>query len=666
MKLSLLLKNNFILTKPAAIGEVQLKRVKGSGILLLIIVMVLFMTGTAVACTGVYLGSEGSSGISARNFDFMDGRGFIRYSPAGTTRSSQVVNDKTIALTWTSKYASLSFNSFFDKSDSEKGSTFIVAGLDGINTEGLEVGTCFLDNSAFPAINNAEVLDVGMVMQYLLDNFKSVDEAADDLKSGNYSVTSLPTQGLEIKLHFFLHDAKGKSAIVEFLNGKVKIVKNPDIPVITNSPYEESREQLKLYQGFGGEKQIPGGNDAQERFVRAAYYWRYLPKVDNADEVIKEAFSLMQMTAVSPGASNGTTQWTIITDIKAKKVYFRTVNNPDVAFIDLDKIAKSVKTSSDIDLLRTDLVGDISNMFSVSEEFCPESVPAAPDYADKKNWAQLPSAGNEKTVDVFFVHPTTYFFPNTWNESIEFGRQNAKVTGSMNNQASVFAGYCNIFAPHYRDAHIKALEASEVSKDAALAVAYSDVERAFDYYLQHFNHGKPFIIAGHSQGSDLLLSLLQKRFNDPELQKKLVAAYLIGWSVTPEDMQDRPYVKISQNPQEIGAIITYNTQSKNPGKSIVRQGGIGVNPLTMDTTSKFVSKEKHLGAVFFTEKGMVEIPHFTDAQTIDGALVVPTLKSNLIHPPFEGFYHSYDYNIFYRNIERNVAERIAAYMKENY
>ncbi|MGE4589973.1 MAG: linear amide C-N hydrolase, partial [Acidaminococcaceae bacterium] len=409
-----------------------MKLVKWSGVFLLMLVLFLFMTGKTFACTEIYLSSEGaSSGISARNFDFMDGRGFIKYSPAGVQNSSQLANDKNEVLTWKSKYASLSFNSFFDQIGAEKGSTFIVAGIDGINTEGLKVGTYFSDAAAFSAVKNAKVLDVGMVMQYLLDNFQSVDEVSADLTSGKYNVISLPTQELEIKPHFFLHDAQGKSAIIEFLNGKVKVVKNPDIPVLTNSSYAESREQLKLYQGFGGEKPIPGGKESQERFVRAAYYWKQLPKVDSAVEGIRDGFSLMQLPAVSPGFSEGQTQWTIITDIKAKKIYFRTFNNPDVAFIDLDKIAKAAKTSSDIDLLRTDLGGDISKMFSVSEEFCPESVPAAPDYADKKNWAELPPSGNEKTVDVFFVHPTKYFFPNTWNESIEFGRQNAKVTGSM-------------------------------------------------------------------------------------------------------------------------------------------------------------------------------------------------------------------------------------------
>jgi len=63
--------------------------------------------------------------------------------------------------------------------------------------------------------------------------------------------------------------------------------------------------------------------------------------------------------------------------------------------------------------------------------------------------------------------------------------------------------------------------------------------------LEHLNkdasgQARPFILAGHSQGSNLLLMLLERRFGDAALREQLVAAYVIGWSVTAEDMQDAP------------------------------------------------------------------------------------------------------------------------------
>ena len=635
-------------------------------VLLAVLLVFSFTACTALACTEVFIKSGQNVLVSARNFDFINGRGFIRFSQAGEYKYSQLSSDGKRALGWLSKYPSISFNTYFDKPGPEKGSSFYIAGVDGINIEGFKVGTYFLDNSSFPDSPTEKTIDVGSFMQYLLDNFKSVDEAIRDIESNNYQVTSLPTGALDVKLHFFLHDITGKSAIVEFIRGRTNIIYDPEIPVLTNSPYLGSIEYIKAYEAAEGKDAVPGGKESLDRFVRAAFYSKHLPTPQNAEEAVKNGFSVMQPPAVSPGFDHGFTQWTIVTDIKSKRAYFRTYNGLSVAFIDLEKVAATSKASSDIDLLRTDLNGDISGMFTPSEEFDPAGAPPAPDYSDKSNWISLPASTPEKAVDVFFVHPTTYFFPNTWNESIAFAKQNPKVTAGINNQASVFSSSCNVYAPHYRDAHIKVLGAPEKSKNGALNLAYKDVERAFDHYITHFNHNKPFILAGHSQGSNLLLWLLQRKFSDPELQKRLVASYIIGWSVTADDIKSHSYIKISRDPKEIGAVITYNTQTVHPEKTIVRPGAIGVNPLTMDDTLKMVSKQQHLGAVFFTDKGIIEIPNYTGAQTVNGALTVPcNLESEYVHTSSKGFYHSYDYNIFYRNIENDVLRRIKEYFKKN-
>ena len=625
-----------------------------------------FTASAALACTELFIKSGQNVLVSARNFDFMNGKGFIRFSQAGEYKYSQLSSDSKRALGWLSKYSSISFNAYFDKPGPEKGSSFYIAGVDGINTEGFKAGTYFLEDSSFPDSPAEKTIDAGSFMQYLLDNFRSVDEAIRDIEKNNYRVTSLPTDDFEVKLHFFLHDITGKSAIVEFIGGRTNIIREPEIPALTNSPYRESIEHVKAYETEQGKDAVPGGKGSLDRFVRAAFCSKHLPTSENAWEAVKNGFSVMQPLAVCPDSDLGHTQWTIVTDIKTKRTYFRTYDGLSVAFIDLEKVAAVSKASSDIDLLRTDLQGDISGMFSASEEFDPAGASPAPDYSDKANWISFPAAASEKAVDVFFVHPTTYFFPNTWNESIAFAKQNPKVTASINNQASAFSSSCNVYAPHYRDAHIKALEASEKSKNEALKLAYKDVERAFDHYITNFNHNKPFILAGHSQGSNLLLWLLQRKFSDPDLQKRLVASYIIGWSVMPDDMKGRSHIKISRDPREIGAVITYNTQTLHPEKSIVSPGAIGVNPLTMDDTQKMVSKEKHLGAVFFTEKGKIEIPHYTGAQTVNGALTVPgSLESEYVQTGFKGFYHPYDYSIFYRNIENDVLRRIKEYFKKN-
>jgi acetyl esterase/lipase len=104
----------------------------------------------------------------------------------------------------------------------------------------------------------------------------------------------------------------------------------------------------------------------------------------------------------------------------------------------------------------------------------------------------------------------------------------------------------------------------------ALEIAYEDLEDAFDYYMANYNKDsnhepRPFILAGHSQGSNLLLMLLERKFSDAALREQLVAAYVIGWSVTDDDMSSYPALAqlgICSSKAQTGCIVTYNTQQK--------------------------------------------------------------------------------------------------------
>lgn len=296
--------------------------------------------------------------------------------------------------------------------------------------------------------------------------------------------------------------------------------------------------------------------------------------------------------------------------------------------------------------------------------FDPALAFPAPDYSDPANWAAIPSDAENLPVDVFYVHPTTYFGDEDWNQSMELARADGEVTDLLTTQAGVFRHEASLYAPYYRQATIFVLGTAEDSAERhSLDVAYADVERAFDHYLEHWNDGRPFILAGHSQGSNLLLWLMERRFDDPALREKLVAAYIIGWSVTDEDLEKYPQLKMSEAPDETGCIISYNTQEADPAATIVRKGGIGVNPLTMTLTTEPVSAERNLGAVFFTDSGVLDIPRYSGAQTVDGALIVPKpFNAQQLNSENPGFYHAYDYNFFYRNLMENVSTRVRAYL----
>jgi hypothetical protein len=198
--------------------------------------------------------------------------------------------------------------------------------------------------------------------------------------------------------------------------------------------------------------------------------------------------------------------------------------------------------------------------------FDPNLAPPPPDYSSPKSWAVLPKDHLPFAVDVFFVHPTTYNGDENWNQSLEGETADRKVQGVMSGQAGVFSTSACLYAPYYRQANLAVLHTPENSPERkSLDTAYSDVEAAFDTYMTTWNRGRPFILAGHSQGSQHLLRLMERRLGDPETAKRLVAAYIIGWSVTRDDLARHPHLKMAETRTRRAASSATTPRGPNRG-----------------------------------------------------------------------------------------------------
>lgn len=299
------------------------------------------------------------------------------------------------------------------------------------------------------------------------------------------------------------------------------------------------------------------------------------------------------------------------------------------------------------------------------------SIPPCPDYSTAQSWASLPQTP-DKPVDVFYVYPTIYPEASPKNMDITRDDLRGRVQGLLKAQAGVYSASANLFAPYYRQVSFTCLDPDvDMYQNRYFRVGADDVRRAFEYYLAHDNDGRPFILAGHSQGSVVLLGLLRDRMYDPQLREQMVAAYIIGYSVTGQDLKEYPWLKIAQGADDTGVIITYNTQAPGAtGSPVLVPGAMVVNPLNWTTDATPADKSQNLGAVFFndmTGELLREEPHYIGARVNPevGALeVIPPEKMEIGHFP-KGVYHKFDYAFFYRNLQKNVAERIAAYMKKH-
>jgi len=300
------------------------------------------------------------------------------------------------------------------------------------------------------------------------------------------------------------------------------------------------------------------------------------------------------------------------------------------------------------------------------------------DYANPEYWLSLP-ASTEKTVDVFYLYPTVFQKvdknePNVCDIDNPVMLKNSKLALAF--QASAFEPVGNLFAPYYRQAdaaYTLALPLAEQGKVIG-GIPTADAVAAFDYYIQNYNQGRPFILAGHSQGSNVLLYLLSGYLKEhPKVQERMIAAYVIGYSVTPEYLAKNPHLKFAQGPQDTGVIISYNTEApKMEGKSpVVLPGALVINPISWTRGEKTATAAESLGSVDMDATGkMVTLQHYADARVSKerGVVICSTVDVNKLSPGNQvfpkGVYHHYDYLFYYYNLRENAATRTENFLNK--
>jgi Protein of unknown function (DUF3089) len=302
-------------------------------------------------------------------------------------------------------------------------------------------------------------------------------------------------------------------------------------------------------------------------------------------------------------------------------------------------------------------------------------IPAAPNYSDSSAWAALPwmkdaadmlpsdtmqDMQSTSRVDVFFLHPTIYTngpqSNSNWNASLSKRKLNKQIDEStIKYQASIFNGVGRVYAPRYRQAHLLAFFTKKRKPDAekALKLAYEDVRAAFEYYLKHYNDGRPFIIAGHSQGAFHAKQLVKDYIEGQPLQDQLVAAYLVGYPVYKGE-----FIKITpcQNPNEVGCYLTWRTFNRGHAlKKADQPNVICTNPISWKLDNAYVPKSEHKGAVL---KRFHDVqPQICDAEVHNGVLAVRKPKFPGSAFFFVKNYHPGDFNFFYFDVRTNAKAR---------
>ena len=193
-------------------------------------------------------------------------------------------------------------------------------------------------------------------------------------------------------------------------------------------------------------------------------------------------------------------------------------------------------------------------------------VPVAPNYSDEAMWI---NALNDKGdgVDVFYVVSTWEFDWQTESGIIShyadvFNEDHREdMATEIHKIAAYMADGNNFYSPYYRHITLDtwATLDEDVIDERFHNVAFIDVKNAFDYFIEHFNNGRPFILAGFSQGGKAVVELIKVM---PEhLRERMVAAYVLGYKVTPDDVEQAPWLIAAKGATDTGVVICYNSVS---------------------------------------------------------------------------------------------------------
>jgi len=309
--------------------------------------------------------------------------------------------------------------------------------------------------------------------------------------------------------------------------------------------------------------------------------------------------------------------------------------------------------------------------------------PSDPDYGSADAWAmrdvRVAGAGS---AAVFFVHSTTFNGGRDWNSPI--GDRDADTYLErvvIPNYAGPFARAGSISVPRYRQASLYTrLTLRDDARDAR-AFAFRDVSAAFDAWLVA-HPDEPIVLVGVEQGADLAERLLHDRFgDDPTLKRRLVAAYLVEGLVPVSRFTGIP---LCRSREQVGCALAWRgvrSDDAGAGPRLVRRA------LTWDRFGALVSTEDAPLACVNPITGSVDEPSATMRQSRGATNATnlewgarPAFQSRIVsaecrdgvlrhsQPQAESFrdrgswadLRKIDaYNLFYADIEFDVAERLA-------
>jgi choloylglycine hydrolase len=335
---------------------------------LIVVLLITVFPVLAYSCSRiVYLGAD-SIVMVGRTLDWRNPIPTNIYVyPKGISKQSMPSGK---CLEWKSKYRSV-----------------IAVGYDGgvtegMNSAGLIVNGLFCKESVYTSVAqmpDAPLMSLAMFVSYFLDNFATVDEVETWLYDNKFVISGKTFDGGTVSLlHWAFTDRIGMTLVIEYDAGVLKTYKSEQLQVLTNDPPLSQMQAIEKYwNGVGGNNMLPGTVRSADRFVRASYFVKHIPRTDNEQQAFTGLNSIINSVTVPFGyevegmPNLSSTQWRSIADAKMLRYYFALAESKGYIWIDLDSVLDD-NVILKYDMTQTlDVMGNVTKNMTISQGFTP-------------------------------------------------------------------------------------------------------------------------------------------------------------------------------------------------------------------------------------------------------------------------------------------------------
>lgn len=294
----------------------------------------------------------------------------------------------------------------------------------------------------------------------------------------------------------------------------------------------------------------------------------------------------------------------------------------------------------------------------IEEDNTQTYIPETPDYSQSAMWYEERNDSDNSGVDIFYIVATWEFDWKTKDSLLcHFADpvNTLKHCQDMGIEIKRVAGYMgkgnNYYAPYYRHISLDSwTENEDTINNRFFSVAFKDIQQSFNYYLKEKNNGRPFILAGFSQGAKSVVELI-KAMPD-SVANRMVAAYVMGYKVTSADTMACHNLKPAKGADDTGVTICYNSVSdvKYIKPVLCASNIFCINPVNWKCDATPASIADSITVTLSPEHHVLVVDGF------DGSAYPPIL--NMINV---GDYHGAEPYLYQDFIEKNIKTRIEAY-----